>query len=171
MSQSRSDIQLSTIQDDPSSTGEDLTFQRIDHDIHSPISYGSVMGARAAPAVSSASCPLANKRSAPPVAGNATTRWRNRAVALLPIKILHVETLKALFRKLGYDEHIANLMTSTLWKSAIILYGNWDHTSFSHLWFYRADTISKLIRITWLIASVLVVDVSRQSEKLYTPKN
>ena len=84
----------------------------------------AAVDAGATPAVSVATHFHGNGWEATAIASSAAARWRNQDVALPAIRPSHMETLKALFHKLGYDEHVIELLTFTLHESSINLY--WD---------------------------------------------
>ena len=64
------------------------------------------------------------RRVSTSVSGRSSIWWRSREPDLPLLLPTRMETLKALFRKLGHSEHAARLMTSTLRPSSIHLYEN-----------------------------------------------
>ena len=111
----------STIQDNPSSDSQAQTVPRNHHDTDSSVLHGLIVDAGTTSTVMRQSH-LRSRWTQISHSTSSSTWRRSREPDIPMLKSTLVETLRALFRKLGYSERVAEFLTSTLRPSSVNLY-------------------------------------------------
>ena len=114
-------VSLSAVQDHSISVGQDLSVSVTQGHSYSAIQNGRLLDAGASTALPGKNNSR-SRRSETSNSSRSSNRRSRREPDLPVLKPTRLETLKVLFKKLGYDDRASQIMTSTLRHSSINLY-------------------------------------------------